>query len=119
MLGFRSIASVALRTNYSANNIALRAFSDAGEKLTGTCKWFNYKKGFGFIVPDDGSAEVFVHHGSIHASGFRSLKEGEPVEYTLATREDGKVFATDVTGPNGEFVLGMPHPSERNTSGNF
>ena len=46
-------------------------------KATGTCKWWNNQKGYGFITPDDGSAEVFVHQSAIHSSGFRSLAEGK------------------------------------------
>mmetsp|Transcript_40176 Transcript_40176/g.83678 ORF Transcript_40176/g.83678 Transcript_40176/m.83678 type:complete len:93 (-) Transcript_40176:1175-1453(-) len=42
-------------------------------KQNGTCKWFDVKKGFGFIAPDDGTADVFVHQTVIHAQGFRSL----------------------------------------------
>ncbi len=48
---------------------------------TGTVKWFNAEKGFGFIVPDEGTNDLFVHHSDIDSSGFRSLDEGQKVEY--------------------------------------
>jgi cold shock protein len=48
---------------------------------TGIVKWFNDSKGFGFIAPSDGSADLFVHHKSIQGSGFRSLTEGQQVIY--------------------------------------
>ena len=51
----------------------------------GTVKWFNPDKGFGFIAPDDGTPDVFVHHSAIEADGYRSLQENQRVEFT-ATR---------------------------------
>lgn len=53
---------------------------------TGTVKWFNDAKGFGFITPENGDKDCFVHYSSISGSGFRTLVEGERVEYDL---EDG------------------------------
>jgi cold shock protein len=49
--------------------------------LQGTVKWFNSEKGYGFITPDDGSEDLFVHHTGIAGSGFKSLDEGEKVTY--------------------------------------
>jgi cold shock protein len=48
---------------------------------TGTVKWFNDAKGYGFIAPDEGSKDLFVHHSSISGSGFKSLVEGSKVEF--------------------------------------
>ena len=48
---------------------------------TGTVKWFNADKGFGFIAPDDGSADVFAHYSAINSNGYRSLDENAKVEY--------------------------------------
>ena len=52
---------------------------------TGTVKWFSDDKGFGFITPEDGSKDLFVHHSGISGSGFRSLAEGATVSYDPAT----------------------------------
>ena len=56
---------------------------------TGTVKWFSDDKGFGFIVPDDGGKDLFVHHSNIDADGFRSLSEGQRVTYEPAEGKKG------------------------------
>lgn len=56
---------------------------------TGTVKWFNESKGFGFIVPDDGTPDVFVHHSNIAAEGYRTLDEGQKVEYETGQGRKG------------------------------
>eukprot|EP00242_Pyramimonas_sp_CCMP2087_P007369 CAMPEP_0198209220 /NCGR_PEP_ID=MMETSP1445-20131203/14191_1 /TAXON_ID=36898 /ORGANISM="Pyramimonas sp., Strain CCMP2087" /LENGTH=183 /DNA_ID=CAMNT_0043882921 /DNA_START=57 /DNA_END=608 /DNA_ORIENTATION=+ len=73
----------------------------------GTVKWFNSEKGYGFITPADGSADLFVHQTSIHSEGFRSLDEGEEVEFRIID-EGGRTKAVDVTGPQGAYVRGAP-----------
>ena len=55
----------------------------------GTVKWFNAEKGFGFIAPEDGTPDVFVHYSAIDASGYRSLEENQKVEYTPARGPKG------------------------------
>ncbi len=81
-----------------------RAFSE--DIKFGQVKWFDVTKGFGFIIPEDGSQDVFVHQTVIHKDGFRSLAENEHVEYKLTTSPNGKLQASDVTGPGGAFVQG-------------
>ncbi|TAM68411.1 MAG: cold-shock protein [Microbacteriaceae bacterium] len=56
---------------------------------TGTVKWFNSEKGFGFIAPDDGSADVFAHFSAIAATGFRSLEENQKVEFEVVRGPKG------------------------------
>ncbi len=61
----------------------------------GTVKWFNDQKGFGFITPDDGSKDVFVHHSAIQAEGFKTLAENDVVEFGTEQGEKG-LRATNV-----------------------
>lgn len=55
----------------------------------GTVKWFNAEKGYGFIAPEDGSADVFVHYSSIEGSGFKTLEENQHVEFEIGEGQKG------------------------------
>jgi CspA family cold shock protein len=57
---------------------------------TGTVKWFNDAKGYGFITPDDGGEDLFAHFSAIQGAGFRSLKEGQKVEFEVVNGPKGK-----------------------------
>ena len=59
----------------------------------GTVKWFNDAKGFGFIAPEDGSADVFVHYSAISSQGFRSLQEGQRVSFEVVQGPKGSQAA--------------------------
>ncbi|RWW46328.1 hypothetical protein BHE74_00047744 [Ensete ventricosum] len=78
----------------------------ANDRSRGTVKWFNNTKGFGFISPDDGGEDLFVHQSSIKAEGYRTLTEGEIVEFMVTEGDDGRIKAVDVTGPDGSNVQG-------------
>ena len=62
----------------------------------GTVKWFNSEKGYGFITPDEGGGDVFVHHTAINVSGYRTLEEGQKVNFEIEQSDKGPQ-ATGVT----------------------
>jgi cold shock protein len=67
------------------------------DMATGTVKWFNPTKGFGFIEPDGGGKDAFVHITAVEASGLTSLNEGQRVQYELEAGRNGKEAATKIT----------------------
>jgi cold shock CspA family protein len=88
---------------------AMMADGEDEPLVTGTCKWFSSEKGFGFIQVEGQESDVFVHQSDIYAPGFRSLAEGEPVEFKMITDDrNGKLKAVEVTGPDGAYVQGAP-----------
>jgi cold shock CspA family protein len=99
--------SVSVRSLRVAQRSALTMMEDG--PMSGKCKWFNVEKGYGFIAVEGEERDVFVHQSDIYAPGFRSLAEGEALEFRLMTDDKtGKVKAVDVTGPDGAYVQGAP-----------
>lgn len=63
---------------------------------TGTVKWFNAQKGYGFIAPDEGGKDVFVHITAVRAAGLNDLREDQKVSYDLVTGRDGRTSADNL-----------------------
>ena len=63
---------------------------------TGTVKWFNATKGFGFIAPDDGGKDVFVHISAVERAGIAGIDEGQRIDYELKPSRDGRESAEDL-----------------------
>lgn len=62
----------------------------------GTVKWFNTKKGFGFIVPDTGGSDVFLHISAVEKSGMKAVNEGQQIQYELAPDRQGRMTAVNL-----------------------
>ena len=73
-----------------------QVFGEYGAMATGTVKWFNGQKGYGFIQPDDGSKDVFVHISAVERSGMGSLNEGQKVAFDLERGQQGKFSAVNL-----------------------
>ncbi len=74
-------------------------FSERRNMATGTVKWFNDSKGFGFITPDDGGEDLFAHFSAIQMNGFKTLKEGQKVQFEVTQGPKGKQVS-NIQAPN-------------------
>jgi len=72
----------------AVGNVQARS-NEQMERITGTVKWFNDAKGFGFITPENGGKDCFVHHTAIQGEGFKSLAEGQRVEFEIVQAQKG------------------------------
>ena len=82
---------------------------------SGTVKWFNNAKGYGFIIPESGGEDVFVHYSTIDGSGFKTLKEGQVVQYEAAESPRG-VQTTRVVGQTGDETAPQEQQLEQTSS---
>jgi len=78
-----------------ATDVPADPSAQPGERATGTVKWFNNDKGFGFITPDNGGEDLFAHFSSIQMTGFKTLKEGQKVAFEI------------IQGPKGQQALNI------------
>ncbi len=70
--------------------------SQQNSELRGTVKWFNGQKGYGFIQPDDGSKDVFVHISAVERAGLQTLNEGQKVAFAVESGQQGKLSAVNL-----------------------
>lgn len=91
-LKLSKFASMQLKFSVVTNPQGVSLFYRQGEMFmaTGTVKWFNDAKGFGFVTPDDGSVDLFAHFSAINMNGFKSLKEGQKVSFEVTQGPKGK-----------------------------
>ena len=75
---------------------------------TGTVKWFNSTKGYGFIAPDDGGKDVFVHISAVERSGLTGLADNQKLEYELIDGRDGRLMAGDLKPLQSDGAPGRP-----------
>ena len=80
----------AWRNKQSAGRVSPCLYTRKGSMATGTVKWFNDSKGYGFITPDDGGEDLFAHFSAINMSGFKTLKEGQKVSFEVTQGPKGK-----------------------------
>jgi len=104
--GFAPPTTSVLRSRLAHSAVSMAGVGDA---CTGTCKWFDVAKGFGFITIDGEETDIFVHQTEIYSPGFRSLAENEKLEFKISADDrTGKLRAVEVTGPDGAYVQGAP-----------
>src|SRR6516225_5798355 len=88
------------------------AFETSGDHCValGTVKWFNPTKGYGFIAPENGGADVFVHISAVERAGMSSLREGQKINFELVHGANGKVSAENLPGGSSSAAQ-IPHPA--------
>jgi cold shock protein len=89
MASGKAVFSARRRRFISSSRVRSSHTQGATIMATGTVKWFNDDKGFGFVTPDEGGKDLFVHHSGINANGFKSLAEGAKVSYDAEAGDKG------------------------------
>ena len=86
-------------------------------KMTGTVKWFNNAKGYGFILPDGGGEDLFAHFSAIHMEGYKTLRAGDPVEYEVVEGPKG-LHADNIRATVSSGQFGSDHSESENHTEN-